>query len=94
VVWRDHQRAIVIATNRRLLVHHDGGWSTYAWSVITEYYPDLDNAAVTVGFGPHAVPMSLSGPPAAALAVIVAAGTQGPRWIDDPRLRPVLTPAI
>jgi len=90
VVWRDQQRGIVIATNQRVLVHHDGGWSTYAYGAITEYYPDPPNATLTLGFGPNAAPMSLSGPPTLTLSVLVAAATQGERWTQDPRLHTLL----
>lgn len=92
VAWRDHQRAGIIATSQRLMVHTDRGWATYAYGAITEYYPDIASSTLTIGFGDQGAPMLLAGPPIPAIAVLVAAAMPD-RWTQDPRLRPLLAGA-
>nr|WP_313776829.1 hypothetical protein [Mycobacterium sp.] len=93
VQWRDHQRAGIIATSQRLMVHTDRGWATYAYGAITEYYPDIASSSLTMGFGGQGAPMLLAGLPVPAISVLVAAATMPDRWTQDPRLRPLLTAA-
>ncbi|MDQ2638394.1 MAG: hypothetical protein M3Y83_16125 [Actinomycetota bacterium] len=90
VQWRDHQQAGVIATNKRLMVHTDRGWGMYAYGAITEFYPDIEQATLTIGFGDQGAPMLLAGPPAPAISLLVAAATMPDRWTQDPRLRQLL----
>lgn len=92
VRWRDHQRAGLIGTSQRLLVHTDRGWGTYAYGAITEYYPDVENGYLTIGFGDQGAPMLLAGPASRAVAVLVAAATTPDRWTQDPRLRSLVAP--
>jgi hypothetical protein len=87
---RDHQNSGFIATNQRLLVHTSRGWGTYAYSAMTEFYPDLENWTLTIGFGDRGAPMLLNGPPVPAIALVVAAATTPDRWMHDPRLRGIL----
>lgn len=88
--WRDHQSCGFIATNQRLMVHTGRGWGTYAYSAITELYPDLENWTLTMGFGDRGAPMLLNGAPVPAIALIMAAATMPDRWMHDPRLRGVV----
>lgn len=62
--WRDSQRVGLIATSQRLLVNVAGhGWLSFDYGAVTEYYPDLGQRALTLGFGQETSPMRLSGPP-------------------------------
>lgn len=91
VQWRDHQRAGLIVTSQRLMLHTSGrGWSSYFYGAITEYYPILEIASLTLGFGNAAPPIQLAGPPVPAAAVLVAAAVMPDRWTQDPRLSPLL----
>jgi hypothetical protein len=85
--WRDHQNGGFIATNQRLMVHTGRGWGTYAYSAITEFYPDLENWTLTMGFGDRGAPTLLNGRAVPAIALIVAAATMPDRWMHDPRLQ-------
>jgi hypothetical protein len=89
VRWRDYQRAGLIATSHRLMLHTDRGWATYAYGAITEFYPDVENSTVTLGFGDQHAPILLNGSPGRAVAVLVAAATMPDRWAQDPRLSAV-----
>jgi hypothetical protein len=93
VVWRDHQRAGLIATSHRLMIHTGRGWGTYAYGAITEFYLNLESATVTIGFGDQGAPMLLNGSPVRAAAVLVAAATMPDRWAQDPRLSALLAPS-
>jgi hypothetical protein len=93
LVWRDHQRAGLIATSQRLMIHTDRGWGTYAYGAITEYYPNIESSTLTIGFGDQGAPMLLAGPPVQAVAVLVAAATMPDRWAQDPRLSALFPPS-
>ena len=86
VQWRETQTASVVVTSERLLCGTASGWLSFSFSSITEFFPDLDNWSVTLGFGGQASPLRLSGPPAPAVALWTAYAVLGPRWIGDPRL--------
>ena len=88
--WRDHQRAQVIVTTKRLVCSTDLGTEHIWWESITDLHPDLSGWSLTLGFGPDYSPMLLSGPAAPALAVWAAAAIQGARWSFDPRLAALL----
>ena len=88
--WRDQQNVQVIATTLRLLCNTDTGWISAWYGSVTEFYPDLQNWAVTLGFGPEFTPIRLSGPAAPAVGLITATAVLGEPWLCDPRLLPLL----
>lgn len=88
--WRDHQRAQVIVTTRRLVCATDIGTEHIWWESITDLHPDLTGWSLTLGFGPDYSPMCLSGPAAPALAVWAGAAVLGAPWSYDPRLAALL----
>lgn len=89
--WRDSQRVGLIATSQRLLVNVAGhGWLPFDYGAVTEYYPDLGQRTLTLGFGQETSPMRLSGPPVLAACVLVGAAVAPDSWHQDPRLAPLL----
>ncbi|MFN6548669.1 hypothetical protein [Mycolicibacterium nivoides] len=91
VRWREQQRVGLIATSHRLLVNTaERGWLTFTYGAVTEYYPDIQNGALTLGFGEQCVPLLLSGPPAVPACVLVSAAVAPDTWDQDPRLAPLL----
>lgn len=86
VQWRETQTASVVVTSERLLCGTARGWLSFWFSMVTEFFPDLDNWAVTLGFGGQTPPLRLTGPPAPAVALWTAHAVLGPRWLDDSRL--------
>lgn len=94
VQWRDHQRVGFIATTHRLMIHTGRGWGNFAYGAITEFYPDLENWNLTMGFGGQCAPLLLNGAPVPAVAVIAAAATMPDRWMDDPRLRTLVCATV
>lgn len=91
VRWREQQRVGLIATSHRLLVNTaERGWLTFTYSAVTEYYPDVQNGALTLGFGEQCVPLLLSGPPVVPACVLVSAAVAPDTWDQDPRMAPLL----
>ncbi|MGV0043633.1 hypothetical protein ACRU13_19055 [Mycobacterium colombiense] len=86
VQWRETQMASAVVTSQRLLCGTMQGWLSFWFRAATEFFPDLDNWAVTLGFGGQVPPLRLSGPPAPVIALWTAHAVLGPRWLDDPRL--------
>lgn len=86
VQWRETQMASVVVTSQRLLCGTVQGWLSFWFSAVTEFFPDLDNWTVTLGFEGQTSPLRLSGPPAPAVALWTAHALLGERWQDDPRL--------
>jgi hypothetical protein len=86
VQWRETQMASVVVTSQRLLCGTVGGWLSFWFSTVTEFFPDLDNWTVTLGFDGQTPPLRLSGPPAPAIALWTAQAVLGKAWADDPRL--------
>lgn len=89
VRWRDQQQVHVIVTTHRLLCNTDLGWGSYWYGSASEFYPDLDAWALTLGFDKCA-PLRLAGPAAPALCLWTATAVLGDRWISDPRLARLL----
>lgn len=88
VQWRDEQNVPVVVTSERVLCGvASGRWLTFAFSQVVALFPDLDGWSVTMGFTEPASPLRLAGPAAPAVAVWVAYGVLGPRWVGDPRLQ-------
>ena len=91
VRWREHQRVGLVGTSHRLLVNTASqGWLTFAYGAVTEYYPDIQNCALTVGFGDRGEPLLLSGPPVLAASLLLSAAVAPDTWPHDPRLAPLL----
>ncbi|WP_220271027.1 hypothetical protein, partial [Tsukamurella tyrosinosolvens] len=63
VRWREHQTVQFVATDLRVLCHvFDRGWLDFWYGGITEFYPDLENWSMTLGFTGEACPLRLEGP--------------------------------
>jgi hypothetical protein len=89
--WRFHQGVQVIATSLRLLCNtRQKGWLSFWYRQVTEFYPDLSNRMVTMGFGRSAPALRLAGPSTPALCLWSAWGILGRQWMTDPRLAPLL----
>jgi hypothetical protein len=90
--WRSQQPCQIIATNHRLLCHIAAvGWLSFYYDAVTEFHPDLHAWTLTLGFDDQCAPLRISGPPVPALSLWAAISIEGPRWHNDPRLRPLLT---
>lgn len=90
MMWREDQQSPFLVTNHRLLCHTVAkGWLSFYFNAVTEFHPDLNNWSLVLAFN-GAEPLRLSGPAAPALALWCGHGILGDRWIDDPRLAPLL----
>jgi hypothetical protein len=89
--WRFHETCAVIVTTDRLICSTaPHGQVSFWFGACTEFYPDLQQWTLTLGFD-STYPVRLSGPAAPALSLWSAFGVLGDAWIDDPRLAPLLT---
>lgn len=84
--WRYHQTCPVIVTTDRLICTTAAhGMVSFWFGACTEFYPDLQQWTLTLGFD-STYPVRLSGPAAPALSLWSAYGVVGDAWINDPRL--------
>ena len=89
--WRFHQTCTVIATTDRLICGTTPhGQVSFWFGACTEFYPDLQQWTLTLGFD-STYPVRFSGPATPALGLWSAYGILGDAWVDDPRLAPLLT---
>ena len=86
VCWRDSQPARVWVTTHRLVCDTTYGLVSFHYDAATEFYPDLDNWTLTLGFDDSCPPLRLSGPAAPAVCLWAATAILGDRWLRDPRL--------
>jgi hypothetical protein len=86
VCWRDTQSVRVWATTHRLITDTSFGLVDFCYEAASEFYPDLDNWALTLGFGDSCPPLRLTGPAAPAICLWSATAILGDRWPRDPRL--------
>lgn len=88
--WRFHQISTVIVTTERLMCSTaPHGMVSFWFGACTEFYPDLQQWTLTLGFD-STYPVRLSGPAAPALSLWSAYGVLGDSWVDDPRLAALL----
>lgn len=84
--WRFHQTCPVIVTTERLIcTTAPHGMVSFWFGSCTEFYPDLQQWTLTLGFD-STHPVRLSGPAAPALSLWSAYGILGDGWVHDPRL--------
>jgi hypothetical protein len=89
--WRFHQSCSVIATTDRLICGTSPhGLVSFWFGACTEFYPDLQQWTLTLGFD-STPPVRLTGPATPALSLWSAYGVMGDAWADDPRLAPLLS---
>lgn len=69
--WRSLGALRILATNRRLLVWHEGAWASVWYDAIRELRPDLDIGRLDVTFADDP-PYCLAGPWMPYLTVVVA----------------------
>lgn len=84
--WRWHETCPVIVTTDRLIcttARH--GMLSFWFGTCTEFYPDLQQWTLTLGFD-STYAVRLSGPASPALSLWSAYGILGEAWVDDPRL--------
>lgn len=86
VCWRDAQPARVWATTHRLVADTTFGLVSFYYESASEFYPDLDNWNLTLGFDESCPPLRLSGPAAPAICLWAATAILGDRWLRDPRM--------
>ena len=86
VCWRDTQSVRVWATTHRLITDTSFGLVDFYYEAASEFYPDLDDWALTLGFGDSCPPLRLTGPAAPAVCLWAATAILGDRWPRDPRL--------
>lgn len=89
--WRFHQTSPVIVTTDRLIcstIPH--GQMSFWFGACTEFYPDLHQSTLTLGFD-SAASVRLHGPAAPALSLWSAYGIFGDSWAADPRLAPLIS---
>jgi hypothetical protein len=87
--WRFHQTCAVIATTDRLICSTaPHGQVSFWFGACTEFYPDLQQWTLTLGFD-STYPVRLIGPAAPALSLWSAYGVLGDAWVNDPRLAPL-----
>ena len=88
--WRFHRTCTVIATSDRLICGTSSHGMVSLWfGACTEFYPDLQQWTLTLGFDTTS-PVRLHGPAAPALSLWSAYGVLGDAWVDDPRLAALL----
>lgn len=99
--WRELQPSVVWVTNRRLIVHANGGWMTFAYDQMSAVYPEVSALTLVCQFQGTS-PMLLAGDDAPIAAIYTVLQTYGPdalaqhpslRALDSPAAEPVL-PAI
>lgn len=89
--WRYHQTCPVIVTTDRLICTTAAhGMVSFWFGACTEFYPDLQQWTLTLGFD-STYPVRLSGVAAPALSLWSAYGVLGDGWVDDPRLALLLS---
>jgi hypothetical protein len=88
--WRFHQICAVIVTTDRLICSTaPHGQVSFWFGACTEFYPDLQQWTLTLGFD-STYPVRLGGPAAPALSLWTAYGVLSDAWVADPRLAPLL----
>lgn len=88
--WRWHQSSAVIVTTERLMCSTaQHGLLSFWFADVAEFYPDLAQWTLTLGFG-STDPVRLSGPAAPALCLWSGYGVLGDGWAADPRLAALL----
>jgi hypothetical protein len=89
--WRFHQTSTVIVTTERLMCSTaPHGPVSFWFGACTEFYPDLRQWTLTLGFD-STYPVRLSGSAAPALSLWSGYGVLGDASVDDPRLALLLT---
>ena len=90
--WTYYREAAVLTTNQRLMCSRpQGGWVSFWYSEMSEFYPDPQRRAVTMSFADdHTPPLQLAGPAAPAIALWIGHSVYGDRWHEDPRLAALL----
>ena len=90
--WINYREAAVLTTNQRLMCSRpQGGWTSFWYSEMAEFYPDPHQRAVTMSFADdHTPPLQLAGPAAPAIALWIGHSVYGDRWHEDPRLAALL----
>ena len=90
--WTNYREAAVLTTNQRLMCSRpQGGWTSFWYSEMAEFYPDPHQRAVTMSFADdHTPPLQLAGPAAPAIALWIGHSVYGDRWHEDPRLAALL----
>ncbi len=90
--WTNYREAAVLTTNQRLMCSRpQGGWTSFWYSEMAEFYPDPHQRAVTMSFADdHTPPLQLAGHAAPAIALWIGHSVYGDRWHEDPRLAALL----
>lgn len=93
--WRLHRLGTVIVTDQRIMCSGiDGTLLDFWFGAVTEFYPDLASRAVVLAFSEQCQPLRIDGPAAPAIALWIAVGLYGDRWVEDQRLYPLTSGAL
>lgn len=85
--WRLHRLGTVIVTDQRIICSGINGTLLDFWfGAVTEFYPDLAARTVVLAFSEQCEPLRIDGPAAPAIALWIAVGLYGDRWVEDQRL--------
>lgn len=88
--WRLHRLGTVIVTDQRIMCSGiDGTLLSFWFGAVTEFYPDLASRTVVLAFTDQCQPLRLEGAAAPAIALWIAVGLYGDRWVDDQLLYPL-----
>lgn len=89
--WRNTRHTQVIITSDRLLTNSPNGWLTFWHDTVEEFYVDLNQWTMSIGFGAHPCPpVRLTGACVPAISVLAAQHICGDQWSADPRLTALL----
>lgn len=80
-------RRLVVTSKRLLCGVASGRWLSFPYSQVSEFFPEIHEWSVTLGFAGSTWPLRLTGPAAPGIALWIAHGVLGPRWVQDPRLQ-------
>jgi len=86
--WRNHREVAVLTTNLRLMCSRpDGGYVSFWYQDLTEFYPDPDTRTLTMAFDEdHTAPLRLNGPAVPGISLWAAHALYGPAWREHPKL--------
>ena len=48
---------MIATSHRQLVITAERGWLTFTYGAVTEYYLDIQNGALTLGFGEQLAPL-------------------------------------